>query len=293
MKIINAKRKASFDEVGETLKGKLLWEDSYDLLVTEDCDVFDEETGKCILKFRKWIIPNKVSAIAFNNLRWAAQPSMNRATASKENQKERRVKLDGTLSKTSEADPVNSGIVGYFDRYARTPYCRQTAFTMKHIDKFRKSYPIIKIVDDLYKTLMPDKYKLQREKAEKTNPDFVITDTAFTTVTVNSNWQTAVHTDSGDFLDWFGNLTVIRAWIYTGGYFCLPEWRIAVDMQTGDILLADVHSWHGNTPIKGINGTFQRLSLVMYYRDHMIECGSMSEELERAKKLWPNSKITW
>lgn len=293
MKTINATRKHSFEEIEETLKGKLLWPDAYDMLITEDCDVFDRDTGKCILKFRKWIIPKSVSATAFNNLRTAAQPSMNRATASKENQKERRVKLDWTLSKTSEADPVNSGIVGYFDRYARTPYCRQTAFTMKHIEKFRKAYPIIKCVDTLYATLMPDNYKAQREKAESTNPDFVITDTAFTTITVNSNWQTAVHTDSWDFLGWFGNLTVIRAGEYSGGYFCLPEWRIWVDMQTGDILLVDVHSWHGNTPIKGIKGSFERLSLVMYYRDNMIECWTMAEELERAKRLWPNSKITW
>ena len=105
-------------------------------------------------------------------------------------------------------------------------------------------------------------------------------------MTVNKNWQTAVHQDAGDFPDGLGNLTVLEAGDYTGGYFCLPQYRVAVDVRNYDCLLADVHTWHGNTPIIPVKPgrRFVRLSLVMYYRNDMIFCGSVEEELARAKK---------
>ena len=131
---------------------------------------------------------------------------------------------------------------------------------------------------------MPEHYKLQREEADKTSKDFVITNTAFTTVTVNSNWQTAVHTDAGDFENGFGNLVALRSGRYTGGYFVVPKWGVAFDLQQCDLLLVDVHQWHGNTPINLIDEDAKRISLVMYYRKNMISCGTAREEIEKAKK---------
>ena len=95
-------------------------------------------------------------------------------------------KKDGTMSKTNQAmTSVNSGIIGYFDRNARFPYCRQTAFNEKEFSKFKKAYPIIKFVDTKYAELMPEHYARQAKVADETSQDFVIRDTAFTTVTVN------------------------------------------------------------------------------------------------------------
>ena len=126
---------------------------------------------------------------------------------------------------------TKSGIIGYFDRNPRFPYCRQTAFNEKQFSKFKEAYPIIKFVDVKYKELMPEHYELQRKMADETSQDFVITDTAFTTVTVNKNWQTAIHTDSGDFERGFGNLVVLRKGKYVGGYFVVPKWGVAFDIQ--------------------------------------------------------------
>lgn len=44
---------------------------------------------------------------------------------------------DGTLSKTNYANPVESNVAGYMDGSARIPYCRQTAYTKQHFDKFK------------------------------------------------------------------------------------------------------------------------------------------------------------
>ena len=53
---------------------------------------------------------------------------------------------------------------------------------------------------------MPKEHKKQYQRAHKTN--FVIDGTSFSTITINHNWRTALHKDSGDFKDGFGNLIV-------------------------------------------------------------------------------------
>lgn len=289
VKIIKVKPAIKDEEVNK-LSGELLSESDYNTLITYDADVYCEETGVCIAKFRKKVIPSNIAKDAYNNLKSAAKASSNRAIGSGEPSKLRK-KSDGTISNTNIVKQVNSGIIGYFDRNPRFPYCRQTAFNEKEFSKFKKAYPIIKFVDNYYAKLMPKKYKLQRELADSTSNDFVIKNTAFTTVTVNKNWQTAVHTDSGDFEKGFGNLVVLRQGRYVGGYFVVPKWGVAFDVQNCDLLLVDVHQYHGNTPITKIDEDATRISLVMYYRKNMINCGTADEEIEFAKNRQQGTKL--
>jgi len=278
------------DEQTRKLAGTLLDETDYNLLVTYDADIYCAETGQCIAKFRKKVIPGNIAKDAFENLKGASTPTNNRPFSGGEfddkgHTTHYRVKKDGTRSQTNQAlTSVNSGIIGYFDRNARFPYCRQTAFNEKQFSKFKKAYPIINFVDKAYAKLMPKHYALQRAEADKTNKDFVIKNTAFTTVTVNSNWQTALHTDAGDFEKGFGNLVALRSGRYTGGYFVVPKWGVAFDLQQCDLLLVDVHQFHGNTPINKIDEDAKRVSLVMYYRKNMISCGSAEEEMNIVKR---------
>ncbi len=274
-------------EESDALSASMLTQDACKLLITYDADVFDAKTGACIAKFRKGLIPDNVQQDAFEALLSAASPSQNRgisggAGGGAGKDKDRRIKVDGTVTKTQEAPMVNSGIVGYFDRNVRFPNCRLTAFNKQHLDKFKKAWPIFKVVDNLYKKLMPVEYKRQKSMADKTAPEFVINDTVFTTVTVNKNWQTAVHKDVGDFKGGFGNLVALRKGFFKGGHFVVVRWGVGFDLQNGDILLVDVHQWHGNTPIVAEKGAV-RLSLVHYYREKMFECGTLKEELDRAK----------
>ena len=293
--VIKLKARLSDDEA-KKLAGNLLSENDYNTLITTDTDVFDEDTGNCIAKFRKKVIPNNIAKNAYENLKSAAVSTNNRGVSGGEKSNGKfghnTLKKDGTISNTSRAlASVNSGIIGYFDRNPRFPYCRQTAFNEKQFSKFKKAYPIIKFVDTMYAKLMPDHYALQRAEADKTSQDFVIKNTAFTTVTVNSNWQTAVHTDAGDFEKGFGNLVALRSGRYTGGYFVVPKWGVAFDLQQCDLLLVDVHQWHGNTPINKIDEDAKRVSLVMYYRKNMISCGSAEEEMNIVKRRKRGEKI--
>lgn len=284
------------DDQAKRLAGELLGEKDYNTLITYDADVYCSDTGKCIAKFRKKIIPANIAKDAYESLKSVSAVSSNRGVSSGSTDEKglfskKKIKKDGTRSNTDLVDPVSSGIIGYFDRNPRTPYCRQTAFNEKQFSKFKQAYPIIKLVDTKYSELMPENYALQRAIADDTSKDFVIPNTAFTTVTVNKNWQTAVHTDKGDFEKGFGNLVVLRKGRYTGGYFVVPKWGVAFDLQNCDLLLVDVHQWHGNTPIHKIDEDAKRVSLVMYYRKNMIACGTAEEEMQIVKNRKEGDKL--
>ena len=175
------------DDEARKLAGALLTDKDYNKLFTTDVDVYDEETGACIAKFRKRIIPANIAEAAYDNLKKAAKPTNNRPFSTgnndeKGNSTHYKIKKDGTRSKTNAAyGHVNSGIIGYFDRNARFPYCRQTSFNINEFERFKKAYPIIKFVDTKYEELMPEHYAKQRAMADQTAKDFTIHNTAFTT----------------------------------------------------------------------------------------------------------------
>jgi hypothetical protein len=309
VKEIKYKKHYTDEWVKDNIATHLLDDQCYDDLVEEDVDGYCAETGELIFKFRKAIIPSGVAKRSADVLFKHKFSSNNRGTAGgdiKENIEKgtaagdlqssfdenkigessgvqfRKIKKDGTVSKTNRANEIGSGIIGYYDRYPRIPYCRLTAFNQNHFEQWKEVYPIVKFVDNSFKELIPENYKLQRAEADATSQDFIIPNTAFSTVTVNQNWQTAVHKDNGDFEKGFGNLVALRRGKFEGGYFVLPEWRVAIDLQNCDLLMVNVHRWHGNTPIKMISKDALRVSLVMYYRKKMIDCGTHEEERLRA-----------
>jgi hypothetical protein len=85
------------------------------------------------------------------------------------------------------------------------------------------------------------------------------------------NFQTTVHTDKGDDIEGFGNLSVIEKGKYTGGETCFPQFGIGVNVRSGDVLFMDVHEAHGNLPIITENDDAKRLSIVCYLRKNIWE----------------------
>ena len=55
----------------------------------------------------------------------------------------------------------------------------------------------------VFRRELPDRYAVQMRAVRATPPEFVIRGTAFTTVTVNRNYRSAVHKDKGDLPDGF------------------------------------------------------------------------------------------
>jgi hypothetical protein len=300
--------RALAEEEADSLAGRLLDESSYDLLLREDARVLRPD-GSPLLVLRRNALPLAVCAAAFPAVRLAARRNDNRGTAggiipdsvkripgaraiaSRKGVRWLGLKADGTVSRSDRAFVVRSGLVGYFDRTSRYPYCRQTAFAIDHPELLPACLDLFRAADRVFAESVPDRHAAQMAWAGRISPDFRLTGTSFTTVTVNQNWQTAVHKDAGDLKAGFGVMTVLRAGPYSGGHLVFPAYRVAVDLSTRDVLMSDVHEWHGNTPLAGVPGAFERISLVLYCREKLVHCGSAAEELARAKARRPGTPL--
>ena len=299
------------DEKIEKLEGKYLSDKYFDLIINNDTDIFYFKDNKKILlaKFRKNVLPKKECRKVIDNLKEAAKKEHdNRGAAAgrldfnklpdyvdkNKVKKQSRYVIRGYYSKKKGGyvdqiigNKAKSNIIGYYDKPDRNlgkgaPLCRLTSFNEKNLEKFNNVVPFIESVDKQFKKLVPVQYKKQHKRAHMTK--FVIKDTAFSTLTINHNWRTALHKDTGDFKDGFGNLVVCEEGKYTGGYTGFPQFGVAFDVREGDFLAMDVHEWHCNTKITGkkkknkegkMEDNFSRLSVVCYLRDKMIRCKGM------------------
>jgi hypothetical protein len=199
-----------------------------------------------------------------------------------------RKRQDGVISNTNMAEAVRSSVVGYFDRYPRIPYCRETSLTSKNPKEWGACLPLFQEIAKLFEQQVPNRYKAQLEAATKTHPAYVIPKTPFTTITVNNCVAGGYHTDAGDYQPGFGVMLVLRRGIYRGCNLVFPKYRSAVDMQDRDVIFFDPHEVHGNVPFSdqvGVEGEdWERISLVLYFRHKMLDCLSPKEELARAKQ---------
>ena len=273
-------KKQLTDQQTEKLKGKYLNDKNYDLLITEDTDAYDVN-GKLLFRFRKNSMPLETLMVGVNSFKYSIEITESRGYASGSSHK--RIRKDGSVSNITVGNKVESGSVGFMDSGAMVKYCRKTAFAKNYFDKYKSGIPFVKFVDDKYKELCPTHYEKQKAISNGTNKNYIIGDTSFTTVTVNKNFRTAVHQDAGDYPDGFGNLIAYREGNWTGGYFCLPQYKVAIDLQNTDMLFVDVHQWHGNTDFINTNEDFLRISFVLYYREYMYKCKQPAEELLKMK----------
>jgi len=292
------------DNAIEDKEGEYFDESHYKKIIKYDCDCYridDDGNKHLLLKFRKKVIPDKLCKIGIDNLEEASKKTHDNRGASAgvidlkkmpsyANDPKQFVgkskfrvtayisKHTGKLVTNSLGNISKSNIIGYFDKRdrnlgANAPPCRTTAFTSQQVDKWNKVLPLIKCINNMYKKLTPKEYKIQYDICNKT--PWAIKNTAFSTVTINHNWRTALHKDAGDLDEGFGNLVVLEKGKYKGGYTGFPQYGVAVDVRNGDFLAMDVHEWHCNTKIHQIDKDFTRLSMVSYLRKHMIKCKNM------------------
>jgi len=283
----------------------------------EDIDVYrlDPDTGKKMLlaKFRKNVIPKELIQRGWEAFYQTAAPSRNRGAAAGPirakgaywkkrkptdiNRWSAREVLNGVVSKMRVNNNVYSSVLGYFDK---TPFmglpCRLTSYTQRYFRQFQHGVPFIQELDECFKTLVPDAHAKQLAAARQ-KPMYEINGTAFSSVTINRNFQTALHKDAGDFREGFGNLSVIERGEYSGGCTILPQYGIGFNVRTGDFLAMDVHEWHCNTELienaeqrarnkalprihfddiktgtLGSEKSFTRISFVCYLREKLREC---------------------
>ena len=256
----------------------------FDLCVSEDCHIQRPDGSTLLILLKNPFTKGSLES-ARPIVKKIKQKTENRSTASGIHAKGR-VKLDGTVSKTSRVPKgweVMSGLIGYFERTVRFPYCHACSWNQENPEKFSKLYPFLKEASFQFSKYAPERFAVQKQYCQKLHHEFVIPETVYTTVTVNHNFRTACHLDAGDLKSGFSNLICLREGSYAGGELVLPNWRIAVDLHDGDMIIFDPHEWHGNCQIIPLSKKYLRTTLVCYFREQMQFCKSMKEELEMAK----------
>lgn len=200
-------------------------------------------------------------------------------------------RLKGPQSR-SYARKVPSATIGAVDPQGQRRYCRLTAWTKNNWDDWTRLYPFFQAVAANLKAHVPDRYAAQAAYAARTDPSWLVPGTPFSTITVNNSYSTGVHQDKGDLDEGFSTIACLRKGSYTGGQLVFPEYRVAADLQHGDLILMDAHDWHGNVIITcacgvALNGPCktcgaERVSVVSYFRTKVAECGSPEDEYQRA-----------
>jgi hypothetical protein len=326
------------------LKGTYMGDNSYETLVDEDCDLYCE--GVPIFKFRKQVFQEDLLTTAWDNCKYMAKASRGRGASAgpidpnSQYWKKRKIywsnkwrasymvkdKKTGEMkqSKMKVNNEVASQPIGFYGKTNGLGLdlpCRLSHYTRENLDKYHNAIPYFQAIANHYEDLLPDHFTIQMERA-KLN-DYHIEGTPFSTITINRNFRTAVHKDSGDFGGW-ACLSVLEENKYSGGYFVLPKFRIAIDMRHGDLLVCDVHQYHSNTElyeseedkkyndenpqqtykdnldvgILGLNNRFSRLSFVSYLREDIINCKSSLNKffisMENSERLpkWKDSEYT-
>jgi hypothetical protein len=205
----------------------------------------------------------------------------------------RRMKIKG--QSWTRAKAVSSAIVGAMEQSGTQRYCRLTAWTGEHLPHFRQLAPLLETMSGAFAQHVPDRYAAQLARVERTQPDWIVPGTVYSTITVNNTYPTGTHRDAGDLAEGYSCLGVLRRGEYDGGRLVFPEWQVAADLHDGDLILMDAHQWHANTSMRCRHGEkndamleccgAERISVVAYYRENMTRCGSADEEHAKALAL--------
>lgn len=257
----------------------------FDICLGEEDTFVTKPDGSCLCIFLKNAIPVDVNTQAWSVLHGYNEKTDNRGVAAGIKARPLK-KLDGTLSKQMKVPrgwEVISGVIGFFERSPRFPYCHPCGWVVNNPEKYKALIPLCEHVDGLFRAHLPDRWNAQKAIADTVHPAWRIGGTTFSTLTINKNFRTAAHLDAGDLPDGMSCISVITEGRYVGGKLAFPDFRVAADLKTGDLLIFDPHEWHGNTQIVPLTKKTQRCSIVYYMREKMCKCLSPEEELTQAK----------
>ena len=103
-------------------------------------------------------LTSKTKEDNFNFDEWVVETK----TLTEQKQKQEALRVRKYISDTNYAAPVFSGVAGWFDRYPRIPYGRDTSYTATHRDKFELSYPLLKKLAKAFSEFLPKRFEIGR-----------------------------------------------------------------------------------------------------------------------------------
>ncbi len=185
-----------------------------------------------------------------------------------------------------------SNVLGAIDRSGRMPYGRLTKTTTDRYEDFAANAPFYHEVNELMKVNLPEAYKVLNDrfsviKDERCN----LFGTAFTTLTVNNNFQVAYHRDGNNAVGAVAALAVMEKGDWEGGEFVFPELKIGFQLRKGDILIGDNQGLiHGMLPFSPSDmeaAGAENIMFVFYQRDNIVKMDDLDcEECRRQFMLY-------
>ncbi len=189
----------------------------------------------------------------------------------------------GKVVNRCQSNQTRSGVAGYFDKIAGLP-CRKVGWSRDNLKKHEVLCGLARDIQHNHREKEPESFYYHLEHAEQ-SPSYLFQESIYSTMTLNYDFRTACHKDSGDLVGGLSTLTIFEDIPnnYEGCYLGLPEYKIAFDLRDGDTLLFNAHEFHANTelkvlteklPIDDLTGNHfaGRMSVVCYLRDKLKNC---------------------
>jgi hypothetical protein len=240
-------------------KGKTPTENDYDTVVDYDCDIYSN--GKVVCSYR--VLPKEELALLSACTKKAK------------------------CTKSSRTLGVNqmSAVYGALPRVAlREDYCRFSAQTKAQPEVFNGLKKVGLYLWGVYQSTYPDVAAEFSKFAESIDSDWKKTGTPFTTVNVNKNFAIGYHKDAANYSGVYSNV-LISKFNADGGYFVMPQYRIALAQSNGALVIVDgVTIPHGVTHIIPKAKNWERSSVVFYTLSNLQHCLPKVGELLRSKE---------
>lgn len=248
----------------ESVSAHPFYDNSHSVLDVYSDGVFRDAKGTIVGMIFRNAIPEKAAADAAEVLRPAATKTSLR-------------------SNIYGGQAPNSGIAGYFD-YRGSPIeykSRKTSFTHSHASSWPGVFPMVDYVNAMYKRFLPEHWAAQNACI----PDVVrIHGSVFSTLTINSRFRTASHTDAGDFDGGYGCISCLEG-EFRGLALTFDKFKVCFHMRPRDLVIFKTHHFHSNTELEDNAGpnhaSWSRITCVFYYRSLLGEPWSYAEYQRR------------
>lgn len=207
-------------------------------------------------------------------------PAENKALAAKQGKKD-------FITSQPRSNRCLSNVVGAIDRSGRIPYGRLTKSTTDRYEEFASNKDFFQEVNNLLKESNIEKFEILNERFSRVKDSkYNLFGTAFTTITVNNNFQVAYHRDGNNAENAVAVLAVMETGKWKGGEFVFPELRLGFDIREGDVFVGDNQGLiHGMLPFDFQSTDAENIMFVFYQRDRIVMLDDLACEECRKKFL--------
>lgn len=221
-----------------------------------------------------------------------------------EDRREEARRAEKTYRGAQAWNPCASNVVGAIDRQALVPWARLTATTQADMKGFEREAPFFREANAMFKDLMPENYKYLYDKFQKVaDPRYNLFDTAFTSVTINNNFQVAYHRDKLNCKGGIAIISCLDTGSYDGYEFIFPQMRLAFEIRHGDFLCGDNQGYiHGMGPMRNASPDAEAIWFVFYSKERLrfvddLDCEMCRKNFKRYcrdnHKHMGNGKPSW